>query len=255
VRTRLACANWKMHKTLDEVRAYAAAFRDAYVPESGVEVALFVPAPFLLPLSEAIGDAPVLVGAQCVHSEPSGAFTGAVSCEMVHSVGARCVLVGHSERRRIFGETDGELNMQLRAAIATGLRPIFCCGESLEEREAERTFARLTEQLVLGLDGLTARELPDLVVAYEPIWAIGTGRTATPAQAQVVHRFIRQTLRERFGESFASAVPILYGGSVKPHNTGSLVSEPDIDGVLVGGASLDPSSFAEIARNVGARSA
>jgi triosephosphate isomerase len=249
-------ANWKMHKDLEQARAFAPALLEALgdvrltteaeTSEPSARVAICPPAPFLLPLAEAFEASPVAVGAQHCHPEPEGAYTGAMSSEMAASVGASLQLCGHSERRRIFGDSSEDVNSELKAAIGTGLTPVLCVGETQAEREADRTFAVLSQQLVVGLFGINIREIQQLVVAYEPVWAIGTGLTATAEQAQQAHRFIRDTIAQRFSEELASRTPVLYGGSVKPKNAREIMAQQDIDGVLVGGASLDPESFAAI---------
>jgi triosephosphate isomerase len=246
-----------MHKDLAGARALARGVREALagVAAAGsVEVALAPPFPFLLAVADEIAGTPIALGAQDCHPDPEGAFTGAVSCEMIRSCGARYVIVGHSERRRLFGEDDGLVNMKLRAALATGLRPILCVGETDEERTRGRTMAVVSQQLSIGLDGLTAREVEGpLALAYEPVWAIGTGKNATAAQIDEVHRFIRGYLRDRFNPATADAIRIQYGGSVKPANAGEIFAVEDVDGALVGGASLDAASFAAIAKAAAAR--
>ncbi len=183
-----------------------------------------------------------------MHWEDKGAFTGEVSPPMLIDAGCRYVVLGHSERRQLFGETDAGVNRKIMAALRVGLTPIFCLGETLAEREAGRTMDRAGSQLGAGLEGLDAGSVSSLVMAYEPVWAIGTGKTATPAQAQEVHAFLRRSLTETYGNEAASCVIILYGGSVKPDNAFSLFREKDIDGFLVGGASLEASSFLQITK-------
>ncbi|HVY60042.1 MAG TPA: triose-phosphate isomerase [Planctomycetota bacterium] len=268
MRIPFIAGNWKMNKDLAAARALAQGVREALGAPAGVEVALCPAFPFLGTVGEVLAGSGIGLGAQNAYYEPEGAFTGEVSCEMLRSVGATHVILGHSERRKLFGEDDGLINMKLRAALATGLRPILCVGETLEEREANRTMAVVSQQLALGLDGLSSRELAaplppvagtpgglgpgaasaaaPLTIAYEPVWAIGTGRNATPAQAQEVHRFIRGFVRDRFNESVAAGLRIPYGGSVKAKNAAELLAEPDVDGALVGGASLDAKEFAAI---------
>ena len=187
------------------------------------------------------------VAAQDVYFEKEGAFTGAVSALMIKDAGAAYAIVGHSERRRIFGDTDASVNRKTHVAIANGIIPIVCIGETLEEREANQTFDVLDRQIKAGLDGITGAQVAALVIAYEPVWAIGTGRNATPQQAGEAHAHIRSRIRQWFGGDAADAVRILYGGSVKPDNVAELRAQPDVDGALVGGASLDPASFFAIA--------
>ncbi|MFC1707464.1 triose-phosphate isomerase, partial [Planctomycetota bacterium] len=226
MREQLICANWKMYKTLEEVRAFVTAFlpaleaaapgKEPLVGEGAPSVVLFPASLFLGTVGEGFANSPVHVGAQCCHQEPKGAFTGAVSCEMVVSVGAKFVLVGHSERRWVFKEQDDELNLQLKSALRNELRPILCVGESLAEREDDQTLPVIERQLTLGLAGVAGGDVSGLVIAYEPVWAIGTGRTATAAQAQEVHESIRQTLAKSLGDEVAKSMPVVYGGSVKP---------------------------------------
>ena len=245
MRRPFVAANWKMHKTVQEAVAYA---RD-FVPRVEVitDVDIIIAPPFLaLPaLVEATANSRVGVAAQHVHVEPHGAFTGEVSLGMLQGSGVTLVIIGHSERRQLFGETDTGVNTKTRATIDAGLTPIVCVGETLEEREADRTFDVLDRQVRDGLAGLSAGQVAALVVAYEPVWAIGTGRHATPDQADEAHRHIRQQLATQFGDA-AAACRVIYGGSVQPGNVAELSARPDVDGALVGGASLDPASFAEI---------
>ncbi len=242
-RTPYAAANWKMHKTVAE----AAEFVDALLPRIAGTRSDVVICPPYLALSEVVersrGSA-VRVAAQNMHEERSGAFTGEVSAPMLGEIGVDAVILGHSERRQHFGETDEALARKVPAALAAGLEPILCVGESEEARDAGQTQAVLERQLEADLAAVQPAELARVVVAYEPIWAIGTGRTASPAQAQEAIAFIRDTLR--VDGAAAEQVRILYGGSVKPGNAAELMSQPDIDGALVGGASLDPADFAAI---------
>ena len=204
--------------------------------------------PFLaLPaLVEAATNSRIAVAAQNVHAEPRGAFTGEVSLGMLQASGVTLAIIGHSERRQLYGETDAGVNAKTRATVNTGLTPIVCVGETLAEREVDRTFDVLDRQVCEGLAGLSPGQVAALVVAYEPVWAIGTGRHATPDQAGDAHRRIRQQLGSQFGDTAAAACRVIYGGSVKPDNVAELNGQPDVDGALVGGASLDPASFAEI---------
>jgi triosephosphate isomerase len=206
-------------------------------------VAFFPPFPLI---SRVLSKAHTAVGAQNCHEEDQGAFTGEVSCALLKDIGCTYVLVGHSERRHVFGESDDFVGKKVRAALDLGLTPILCVGEKLEEREAGQTFAVLERQVRGGLIRHLAS--PRLVIAYEPVWAIGTGKTATPVQAQEAHAFIRQVVAKAMSPTAAEAVRILYGGSVKPDNIATLMSQPDVDGGLVGGASLDAASFAKIVR-------
>jgi triosephosphate isomerase (TIM) len=244
-RTPYIAANWKMHKTVAE----AAEFIDALLPQIAVTQSDVVICPSFLALAEVVersrGSA-VRVAAQSMHEEDSGAFTGEVSAPMLLEVDVDAVILGHSERRQLFGETDEALARKVPAALAAGLEPILCVGENEEARDAEQTEVVLERQLQADLAAVVGTKLSEVVIAYEPIWAIGTGRTATPEQAQEAIAFIRDVLRERGAP--ADAVRILYGGSVKPDNAAELMAQPDIDGALVGGASLDPGDFAAIVK-------
>ena len=242
-RTPYIAANWKMHKTVAE----AAAFVDALLPRIAATQSDVVICPPYLALSEVVersrGSA-VRVAAQNMHEAESGAFTGEVSAPMLVEADVDAVVLGHSERRQYFNETDEALARKVPAALAAGLEPILCVGESEEARDADQTKGVLERQLQADLAAVESAKLAEVVVAYEPIWAIGTGRTATPEQAQEACAFIRDVLRER--GAVADEVRILYGGSVKPANAAELLAQPDIDGALVGGASLDPEDFAAI---------
>ena len=253
MRTPLVAANWKMHKTVDDALAYAQAFRALVAEVRDVEIVLAPPFTALHALAGALSGSGIGVAGQNLHPEPQGAFTGEISAGMLRDAGAGYVIVGHSERRHLFGETDAQVRAKVGAAIGARLVPIVCVGETLAERESSRTFEVLDRQLQAGLGGLGAADAGSLVVAYEPVWAIGTGRNATPEQAQEAHAHIRRQLGGVLGESIAGTRRILYGGSVKPGNVGALAAQPDVDGALVGGAGLDADSFAEIvARSRGA---
>jgi triosephosphate isomerase len=245
MRTPYVAANWKMHKTVAE----AAEFVDALLPKIAATQSEVVICPSFLALTEVVersrGSA-VRVAAQNMHEAEEGAFTGEVSPRMLVAAEVDAVILGHSERRQLCGETDEVLARKVPAALAAGLEPILCIGESEEARDAEQTDAVLARQLQADLVAVESGDLSRVVIAYEPIWAIGTGRTATPEQAQEAIAFIRDVLRER--GAAAERVRILYGGSVKPANAAELMAQPDIDGALVGGASLDPGEFAEIVR-------
>lgn len=246
-RTKFVAGNWKMHMTLGEGTKLARALRSELEGVQGVRVALIPPFTAVAAVAQAVEGSPILTGGQNLHWEEKGAFTGEISAGMLKDAGASCVLVGHSERRQLFGETNATTNKKVRAALAAGLEPILCVGETLEERDAGRTLEVVDAQVREGLDGLSPEELGRLSIAYEPVWAIGTGRTATPEQAQEVHASIRATLRKLGGE-VADSIPILYGGSVKPENAAALLALADVDGALVGGASLEAASFAAIVR-------
>jgi triosephosphate isomerase len=238
-------ANWKMHKTLTEARTLAREVRRGLTWGLKAEVALAPPFTALAAVAEELADSDIRLAAQDTFWERQGAFTGAISPVMLHDVGCRYVIIGHSERRQFFGDTDRTVNRKLKATLEVGLCPICCIGETLEERQANQTLARVGKQLEEGLAGLAPLTGAQLVLAYEPIWAIGTGLTATPQQAQEVQAFIRSLLRELLGAT-AEDLRILYGGSVTPDNAAALLAEPDIDGALVGGASLKAPSFLRI---------
>jgi len=248
LRRPLIAGNWKMHKTLAEAVDLAQKIREGAAGVETVDVAVAPPFTALAAVAQALEGAAVGVAAQDVFWEAQGAYTGAISPLMLKDVGCRYVIIGHSERRQYFGETDATVNRKLKAALEVGLTPIFCFGETLAEREEGQTLTRVGTQLDNGLQGLDPEKLRSLVMAYEPVWAIGTGRTATPAQAQEVHAFIRQRLGAVWGEALAGSIRILYGGSVTPDNIASLITEADIDGALVGGASLSAESFLKIVR-------
>jgi triosephosphate isomerase len=245
-RTPLITGNWKMHKTLSATRTLISELSSAIEGAQGVDVTV---APPFTALETAVGAAhgtPVGVGAQNMHETEEGAFTGEISPVMLTDVGATFVILGHSERRAIFGESDDFVGRKVRTALAHDLQPYLCCGETREEREANETIAVVRRQLQAGLQGVDAAQAANVVIAYEPVWAIGTGLTASPEQAQEVHADIRDFLGELFGDSTAAVMRIQYGGSVKPGNAAELLGQPDIDGALVGGASLDADSFAGI---------
>jgi triosephosphate isomerase (TIM) len=247
-RTPYLAANWKMHKSVAE----AGEFVDALLPQIAAtqsDVVICPPFTALTAVVERRYGTAVKVAAQNMHEEGSGAFTGEVSAPMLVELDVEAVVLGHSERRALFGESDEALARKVPAALAAGLEPILCIGESEEARDAGQTEAVLERRLQADLAAVEAGKLSEVVIAYEPIWAIGTGRTATPEQAQEVCAFIRDTLRER--GAAADAVRILYGGSVKPGNAAELMAQPDIDGALVGGASLDPADFAAIVKAAG----
>jgi triosephosphate isomerase len=242
--------NWKMHKTLAEARALARGIRDGAEPGRRAEVALAPPYTALAAVAAELAGSDIRLAAQDTFWEKQGAFTGAISPAMLADVGCRYVIVGHSERRQIFGETDASVNKKLTAVMAAGLIPILCVGETRAEREADKTLQVVREQLSKGLGALKPTSGSALVIAYEPVWAIGTGLTATPEQAQTVHHFIRSLLREFLGAP-AEAIRIQYGGSVTPDNAATLLNQPDIDGALVGGASLKPELFLPIIKAAG----
>lgn len=238
--------NWKMHKGPGETAAFFAAFlTDVRVPENRT-VVFFPPAISLGAARDALGERrDILLGVQNIHWESQGAFTGETSAPMARDAGAQVVLCGHSERRHVFGETNEEVGRKAAAAFAAGLVPMICVGEKLEEREAGSLEAVVLRQLDAALAGLADSDVARVAVAYEPVWAIGTGRNATPEDAAAAHAILRARLRARIGDAAAN-VPILYGGSVKPENAAALLAASDVDGLLVGGASLDPAGFGRI---------
>jgi triosephosphate isomerase len=239
-------ANWKMFKTNREALAYVRELDALVRALEGVEVIVAPPLTCLGTVVEVARNTAVGVAAQNMHFEREGAFTGEVSGPMIKEAGAGYVIIGHSERRRLFGETDEGVQRKVRAAIGADLVPIVCIGETLDERDGGRMPAVLDRQLRVGLEGVTGDELAALIIAYEPVWAIGTGRTATPAEADESHRYIRRRLVEWWGAEPASRCRIQYGGSVKPDNITELIALPDVDGALVGGASLDVTGFFRI---------
>jgi triosephosphate isomerase len=246
MRTPFIAGNWKMYKTVAETVKYVKEFRGMVKDVADVEIVLAPPFTALHAAAEAARNSNVVIAAQDTYWEREGAFTGEISAAMIREAGAEYVIVGHSERRTLFGETDATVNRKAVAAFAAGLTPIVCIGETLDQRERNETFDVLDRQIKVGLDGLTGEQLALLVIAYEPVWAIGTGRHATPAQAADAHGHIRQRLRQWFGTEAAEHCHVIYGGSVKADNIKELASQPDVDGALVGGASLDIRGFFEI---------
>ncbi|HUS57353.1 MAG TPA: triose-phosphate isomerase [Planctomycetota bacterium] len=246
MRKPFIAGNWKMNKDLKGALELANGLKRKLADVEGVEIGLFPPALFLPDLVDACRDSGFVCGAQNMHWEEKGAFTGEISAPMILSVGATHVIIGHSERRQFFGETNDTVNKKMHAAMKHGVVPIMCVGEMLEEREANKTQQVVSAQVRGGLKNLTPEDMAKVVIAYEPVWAIGTGKTASPAQAQEVHALIRRLLAEMFGDDVAQGVRIQYGGSVKGDNVKTLMAQPDIDGALVGGASLDVDSFAAI---------
>ncbi|HEX6040864.1 triose-phosphate isomerase [Longimicrobium sp.] len=251
-RKPVLAGNWKMNHGPSETARFFADFLPMVEPGDDRSVVFFPPALSFAAAREALQGRPdVRLGVQNVYWEASGAFTGELSVAMAKDAGAELVLIGHSERRHVFGETSDETAKKVRAVLDGGLTPVLCVGETLDERRADRAEAVVTEQLAPVLAILSPDELGELVVAYEPVWAIGTGVTATPGDAAAMHRAVREQLSAAFGQAAADAVPVLYGGSVKPDNAAELLSQPGVDGVLVGGASLDAAGFAAICRATG----
>lgn len=248
MRKPVIAGNWKLHKTLSESLELVEVLKKEIAGVENTEVIIAPVFTALGSLSKAIEKSNIALAAQNCYPEKTGAFTGEVSPLLLKDVGCRYVIVGHSERRQIFGESDAFINSKIKALLSEGLSPIFCIGETLAEREGGQMFAVLATQVREGLRDLTAPDMENVIIAYEPVWAIGTGRTATDQQAQEAHAFIRTLLLELFGERTASSVRILYGGSVKPDNIDGLMTQPDVDGALVGGASLKAADFGRIVR-------
>jgi triosephosphate isomerase len=245
MRVPVIAGNWKMYKTAGEAAAFVGAFLPLVSGARGVEIVLAPPYLSIGTVAQLVHGSGIGVASQNVHFADEGAFTGEVSARMLAEAGATHCIIGHSERRQYFAETDDAVNRKVRATLAAGLTPIVCVGETLPDREGGRTFDVVERQIAGGLKEIPAADASRVIVAYEPVWAIGTGKTATPAQAQEVHAFLRGRLRELWGGA-ADSVRILYGGSVKPDNIAALMENVDIDGALVGGASLSPESFAKI---------
>jgi len=248
MRKKLIAANWKMYKVPDDARDFFRNFLPLVADHSRDEIVVCPPFVDLPAAVESAKSSNVAIGGQDMHWEKEGAFTGEVSTAMLLAVGCTHVIIGHSERRQYFGETDDTVNLKLKAALEAGLIPIVCVGEVLEEREAGLTDDVLRRQCLRAFHAISAKKAAKLVVAYEPVWAIGTGKTATPQLAADAHQLIRSEAAKAFGEKLADSLRILYGGSVKPENATTLMSEEEIDGALVGGASLDPKSFAAIVK-------
>ena len=246
MRTPFIAGNWKMYKTVSDAVKYVKEFRGLVKDVQGVEIVVATPFTTIHAAAEAARNSNVGIAGQDLYSEREGAFTGEISAPMLREAGAEYVIVGHSERRTLFGETDASVNRKLAAAFSAGLVPIACIGETLDQRERRETFDVLDRQIQQGLDGLTADQIAQLVIAYEPVWATGTGRNATPDQAAEAHGHIRKRVRKWFGSDAAELCHVIYGGSVKPDNIRDLISQPDVDGALVGGASLDVRGFFEI---------
>lgn len=247
-RKPLIAANWKMYKTPAEACAYADEFMPLVAGHTRDEIAICPTFLALASFAERVRESEIFVGAQDMHSEKEGAYTGEISAPMLKAVGVSHVILGHSERRHYNHESDWDVNRKLHAALDQGMIPIVCIGEVQEEREEGRTNDVLLRQLKIGLEGIRAAKASPIVIAYEPIWAIGSGQSASPEIAEETHAFIRGAVRERLGDEIAAGMRILYGGSVKPENTASLLEKDEIDGALVGGASLDPQSFAHIVK-------
>lgn len=249
MRKLFIAGNWKMHMLAAEAAALAAQLVEGLKDVTDIELAVAPPYTSLHSAAEALAGSNIQLAGQDLFWEDKGAFTGAVSGPMLRDIGCSHVIIGHSERRQYFGETDESVNRKLKAAYRSGLIPVFCVGETLEEREANRTMEVVERQVRGGLRGIERKDAGSLVIAYEPVWAIGTGKTATPDQAEEVHAEIRRLVRDIYDKELAEGMRIQYGGSVKPDNAGELMAQADIDGALVGGASLKADSFIGIVRN------
>ncbi len=252
MRKSVVAGNWKMNLLTEDARDLARGLGSLIDPDGNVEVVLCPTFTALLAVRDALKDQPgiALGGQNCYHKE-SGAFTGEISPQMLLDVGCEWVIIGHSERRQYFDESDEFLNEKVHFALGAGLKVMFCIGETLEEREKGQMNEVLVRQIEGGLAGIDDKQFDNIVVAYEPVWAIGTGVTASPAQAQDAHAFVRGVISNKFGETIANALRIQYGGSVKPGNAQELMSQPDVDGALVGGAALDAEGFAAIVKHTG----
>lgn len=248
IRKKLIAGNWKMNKTASDGAALTSELVATIGRETSVDVVLCPPFTALESVGRALDGQSLKLGAQNMHSEKNGAFTGEISAEMLRGLFCSYVILGHSERRTLFGETDASVNKKTLAALANQLKPILCVGETLAEREGGSTLAVVQKQLEGGLVGVTAEQITTVVIAYEPVWAIGTGKVATTEQAQEVHAYIRDLLTKLYGAALAQKVRILYGGSMKPANAPELLAQKDIDGGLIGGASLEAKSFVELVK-------
>ncbi len=249
MRTPIIAGNWKLNNTISEAVELTSELKDLVEESTDIEIVVAPPFTALDAVGKVIKDSNIALAAQDVYWEDSGAYTGEVSVPMLKDVGCKYVIVGHSERRQFFSETNDSVNLKVKAVLSHGIHPILCVGEQLEDREAGRTEAVIKEHVTGGVANLSGDELLSCVIAYEPVWAIGTGKTATPEQAQEVHKYIRNLLKAIYSNEIASQVRIQYGGSVKPDNAAKLMAQSDVDGALVGGASLQAESFALIVKN------
>ncbi len=247
MRTPFIAGNWKMNKTTSEAIAFVNELKDSVKEINDVEIGVFPPALAVVPVCEALKGTNITVGTQNLHWEESGAYTGELSADMILDAGCEYVLIGHSERRQYFGETDETVNKKLKKALAKGLKPIVCVGENLEEREAGKAEEVVKTQITDGFKDISEEDSKKIVIAYEPVWAIGTGKTATPETAQEIHSMIRSLYADIFSQESADALRIQYGGSVKPDNVKEIMAQEDIDGALVGGAALKVDSFTALA--------
>ena len=246
MKKQFIAGNWKMNLTLEEARGLARKLCDGFADSDAADVGVFPSFVYLKDICDILSDSKVFVGAQNMNREKCGAFTGEVSGEMLRDIGCTHVIIGHSERRTIYQETDSMVNAKIKATLFNGLDPILCVGEKQEERDADKTREVVEGQLSGGLENMTSEQIKGLTIAYEPVWAIGTGKTATPEQANEVHAFIRDTIRSKYDNDTAQSMRIQYGGSVNSKNAKDLLGQPEIDGALVGGASLNSSSFLDI---------
>ena len=249
MRTPIIAGNWKLNKTISKAVALTTELRNLVAGSKGVEIVVAPPFTALDAVSNVVKGSNIRLAAQDVYWEDSGAFTGEVSAPMLKDIGCDYVIIGHSERRQYFAETNKTVNQKVQAALSHNLKPILCVGELLEEREAGHTEKVVESHVTGGIKGLTETELLSCVIAYEPVWAIGTGKTATPDQAQDVHKYIRDLITNTYSKDVASQICIQYGGSVKPENAAELMVQPDVDGALVGGASLNAESFSQIVKH------
>ncbi|MFW6134985.1 MAG: triose-phosphate isomerase [Elusimicrobiota bacterium] len=246
MRKPFIAGNWKMNKTNTEAVSTVNSLIEKVGDIKEVDIMISPPYTALSKISEIVGDTNIKLGAQNMHHKKEGAYTGEISALMLKDCGCEWVILGHSERRQYFGCTDELVNVKLKTAVSEGLKAVVCVGETLEQRENEQTFDILKQQITRGLKDLSEKEQSKTTIAYEPVWAIGTGRTATPQQAEQAHKFIRSVLKDLYGREFSQSTRILYGGSIKPHNIVELMNKDNVDGGLVGGASLDAESFSEI---------
>ncbi|MCP4652382.1 MAG: triose-phosphate isomerase [Candidatus Omnitrophica bacterium] len=249
MRKIMIAGNWKMYKTIGEASMLAEELKKELATFIEADIVICPTFTALNTVYSIVEDTPIKLGAQNLFWESEGAYTGEISPVMIKACGCEYVIIGHSERRKYFNETNETVNKRIKAALGIGLNPIICVGETLQEREADKTKAIIEEQLTGGLEGLSNEDMANSIIAYEPVWAIGTGKTATPDQAQEIHAFIRGWIKEKFSTLISENLRILYGGSVKPENSKELMGQADIDGALVGGASLKEDSFAQIAKN------
>ncbi len=249
MRKKIIAGNWKMNKTSYEAIELATLLKRELIDVDGATIIVCPPFTALADVRDVLTETNIEVGAQNMHWEESGAFTGEISAPMLKDIGVRYVIIGHSERRQFFGETNESVNKKTKTALKWELTPIVCVGENLNERETEKTFNVIKKQCEESLHGISAEDMEKIVLAYEPVWAIGTGKNATPQQAQEVHKFIRDLLTKFYDDDVAQTVCIQYGGSVKPENIAELTDQPDIDGALVGGASLKHDSFVKLVKN------